>query len=204
MSDLQPHLSHKHDESNVAIQTDRSATPAAVPDSPEPEHLHTRDNPHYAVIQQRTPLTSSISSKLTMHLGLALEDSAVHYQAGDACGVIAQNDPALVDEILSLLPFDSDASVEFAKPGTVTVRDALLHHLQPTRLSRKIVHYFADRTGAKELQTLLLPEQASHLESFIYDRGLVDLLHRYPGEVTETSELAEMLPRLAPRLSSIS
>ena len=205
--DLQPHLSHKHDESNVAVQTDRSAalpTPAAATAPKEPEQVHTRDNPHYAPIQERTPLTRDVSSKLTMHLSLLLEDSAVHYQAGDACGVIAQNDPALVDEILSLLPFGADSTLEMAKLGAVTVREALLHHLQPTRLSRKIVHHFADRTGAKELTTLLVPEQAVHLDTFMYDRGLVDLLHSYPGEVADPAELAAMLPRLAPRLYSIS
>ncbi|MGI4758228.1 MAG: diflavin oxidoreductase [Janthinobacterium lividum] len=201
MRDLQPHLSHKHDESNVAVQTDRSAKPAQPA---EPEHTHTRDNPFHATLQERTPLTSDISSKLTMHLSLALEDSAMHYQAGDACGVIAQNDPALVEEILTLLPFEANTTVQLARLGSTTVREALLHHLQPTRLSRKIVQHFADKTGARELVTLLVPEQAAHLETFLYDRGLVDLLHAYSGAITEAAELVGILPRLAPRLYSIS
>ena len=104
----------------------------------EPEHIHTRDNPFHAAMVERRPLTSDVSSKLTMHLSLALEDSTLHYQAGDACGVLAQNDPALVDELLAHLPFSGIATVELAKLGQTTVREALLHHLQPTRLSRKI------------------------------------------------------------------
>ena len=199
--DLLPHLSHKAPESNVAIQTDRSAKEAATV---EPEHIHNRDNPFRARLSERTALTSDVSSKLTMHLGLSLEDSAVHYQAGDACGVIAQNDPALVEEMLACLPFDGNATIELPKLGSVSVHDSLLHHLQPTRLSRKIVQHFADKTQAKEIVTLLLPEQAAHLETFLYDRGLIDLLHAYPNAITEPAELAAMLPRLAPRLYSIS
>ncbi len=38
----------------------------------------------------------------------------------------------------------------------------------------------------------------------MYDRGLVDLLIEYPGVLTEPAELVAMLPRLAPRLYSIS
>ncbi|MGI4853662.1 MAG: diflavin oxidoreductase [Janthinobacterium lividum] len=201
--DLQPHLTHKVAESQVAIQTDRTAAPRAL-EAPEPEHVHNRDNPFHAPLHERKPLTSDVSSKLTMHLSLLLEDSAMHYQAGDACGVIAQNDPGLVQDILALLPFDGSTLLDLPKLGSVSIHEALLHHLQPTRLSRKIVQHFAARTHAKPLETLLLPEQAGHLDSFMYDRGLIDLLHAYPGAITEAAELAAILPRLAPRLYSIS
>ena len=67
-----------------------------------------------------------------------------------------------------------------------------------------MVQHFADKTGAKQLTALLLPEQAAHLEGFLYDRGLIDLLLAYPGALTEPGELVAILPRLAPRLYSIS
>ena len=226
-SDLRPHLAHKHSESNVALQANHVHPPAQPELTPgaastngasangnyaalsnaalhEPEHVHTRDNPFHAPLLERRPLTSDISSKLTMHLRLALEDSALHYQAGDACGVLAQNNPALVDELLAHLPFDGSATVELSKLGPIPVREALLHHLQPTRLSRKIVHHFADRSGSKTLSALLPPEQATHLETFMYDRGLIDLLTEFPGVLTQPAELVSILPRLAPRLYSIS
>ncbi len=228
-NDLKPHLSHKHDESNVTIQADHvhaPANPELIPSTAssngnyaassaaaaalsnaalhEPEHVHTRDNPFHATLIERHALTSDISSKLTMHLSLALEDSALHYQAGDACGVVAQNDPALVDDLLAHLPFSGDTTIEVPKLDTTTVREALLHHLQPTRLSRKMVQYFAQRSGSKALGALLPPEQAAHLDTYMYDRGLVDLLIEFPGVLTEPADLVAMLPRLAPRLYSIS
>ncbi len=215
--DLKPHLTHKHDESNVAIQANHVHAPARaelVPGSvisngngaqaPEPAPRYTRDQPYLAPLREKYPLTSEVSSKLTLHLSFALDDPAMHYQAGDACGVVAQNDPALVDALLAHLPFNADATLEIPKLGSVSVREALLHHLQPTRLSRKMVHHFAEKTGSKSLTALLPPEQAVHLESFMYDRGLVDLLVDYPGAITSPAELIAILPRLAPRLYSIS
>ena len=221
-NDLKPHLSHRHSEANNSVQADHvhpPAQPELLPGTPspngnyaslsnaalhEPEHIHTRDNPFHAALIERRALTSDISSKLTMHLSLALEDSALHYQAGDACGVLAQNDPVLVDEVLAHLPFSGSATVDVPKVGSIPVHQALLHHLQPTRLTRKIVQHFAERSGSKTLTALLPAEQPTHLEAFMYDRGLIDLLTEFPGVLTEPAELVAILPRLAPRLYSIS
>ena len=75
----------------------------------------------------------------------------MHYQAGDACGVIAHNDPALVEELLAhAAMFDADSIIETPQGrhghGCAT---RCAHHLQPTRLSRKIVQHFAAKTGAQ-------------------------------------------------------
>ena len=201
MQELDARLSTQQDVAQMAAPTAAAALPAAVA---EPEQTHTRDLPFHATIKQRAPLTTGISSKLTIHLSLGLEDSTVHYVAGDACGVIAQNDPALVEDILKLLPFDPQQGVELAKVGSVSVREALLHHVQPTRLTRKMVQAFAEKAQCKTLGALLPAEQGAHLESFMYDRGLVDLLEEYPGVITNPGELIAMLPKLAPRLYSIS
>lgn len=176
-------------------------TPAKTPKEIQ---LHTRENPYAAELLERRDLTTDVSSKLTVHLGFSLESSSVHYEPGDALGVVATNDEALVGEVLSLLPFGADSTVEIAKAGTVTIEQALRHHLQPTRLTRKIVQAFAAVAGSVKLSGLLVPEQAVHLDEYMYDRGLVDLLEEFPGAVTEPGQLVAMLPKLAPRLYSIS
>jgi sulfite reductase (NADPH) flavoprotein alpha-component len=51
---------------------------------------------------------------------------------------------------------------------------------------------------------LLAPEQQTQLERYTYARGLVDLLHEYPGVLREPADLVAMLPRLSPRLYSIA
>ena len=192
--------------SRLATQVESALVvqPEATAVAHEPEQVHTRENPFEAELRERRALTSDISSKLTMHLSFGLEDSEVHYEVGDACGVLTQNDPVLVAEILSLLPCDGSSLVEIPKIGSVPLEEALLHHLQPTRLTRKMVKHFAEKSDARTLQALLPAEQGAHLESFMYDRGLIDLLQEYPGVLETAADLVELLPRLAPRLYSIS
>lgn len=164
---------------------------------------HTRENPFLAELGERRALTAQGSSKITMHLAFAL-DGALEYEAGDACGVVAENDPTLVAEILSLLPFAADAIVELPKLGRVSIERALRRHVQPTRLTRKIVQAFAEKTQCRELLALLPAGQGTHLEAFMHGRDLIDLLEKYRGAVESPEKLVAMLPRLAPRLYSIS
>ena len=181
-----------------------SAAPGVAVASTRPAPSHTRDKPYAAELRERRPLTSASSTKLTMHLAFSLAGSELGYQAGDACGVVAQNDASLVAETLSLLNFAASSEVNVPKVGRCTLEDALLHHCQHTRLTRKVVQAFAGKAKSRTLSALLLPEQGAHLEAFLWDRGLIDMLQAYPGVVDSPQELIDTLPRLAPRLYSIS
>lgn len=165
---------------------------------------HTRANPFLAPILDRHPLTRDVSSKLTVHMAFSIADSPVTYEAGDACGVIPQNDRRLVDELLGKLAFSPNAPVHLLKVGATTIEDALLNHLQITRLTRKMIEAYATIGRCERLSALLVPEQQAHLEAYMYDRGLIDLLHEYPDVLHEPADLVAMLPKLAPRLYSIS
>jgi sulfite reductase (NADPH) flavoprotein alpha-component len=164
----------------------------------------TRDNPYLAQLVAKRALSCGASSKLTMHLAFNISGSAVTYEAGDACGVIPQNDPHLVEEILHALNFSSSVSVQLPKGATTTLDDALLNHLQITRLTRKMIEAYATTGECHQLFGLLAPEQQGHLDKYIYNRGLIDLLHDYPGVLRDPADLVAMLPRLSPRLYSIS
>jgi len=193
-----------------AIATGGTAAPgtsaaAAVTEVPaERPHIHTRENPLFAPLVEKRPLTSGESSKQTLHLAFSVADSQLHYEAGDACGVIAQNDPALVDEVLGAAKFTGDEPVTLDKSGSVTLREALRHHLQFTRLNRKMIQGYATKGDCQPLAGLLIPEQQTHLDTYMYDRGFIDLLDEYPGVVEDAAELVALLPKLAPRLYSIS
>jgi len=165
---------------------------------------HTRDSPYLAQLIDKRPLTCDISSKQTLHLAFSIKGSGVTYQAGDACGVIPQNDPHLVHEILDALNFSSSVSVQLPKAGTTALNDALLNHLQITRLTRKMIEAYATIGQCQNLFNLLVPDQQAHLDKYTYDRGLIDLINDYPGVLRDPADLVAMLPRLAPRLYSIS
>jgi sulfite reductase (NADPH) flavoprotein alpha-component len=164
----------------------------------------TRDNPALAPLVDKKDLTHSESSKTTLHLAFSIKDTGIIYEAGDACGVLPQNDLNLVAEILQTLKFNGNEQVLCGKTGTTTLHDALTHHLQITRLNRRIVKEFATIGNCTALLDLLAPEQQAHLDKYVYDRGLIDLLIEYPGVVQDPAELVAMLPKLTPRLYSIS
>lgn len=166
--------------------------------------LYSRDNPYNAQLIEKRALTQDVSSKLTLHLAFDIREANVLYEAGDACGVLPQNDIRLVEEILGTLHFNSSVMVKLPKQGSVTLFDALLNHLQITRLTRKMIEAYATIGQCQPLFALLASEQTSQLEKYTYDRGLIDLLHDYPGILRDPADLVAMLPSLAPRLYSIS
>ncbi len=184
--------------------TMRSSPPANPSTVKMKTATHTRDNPFLAPIVDKRPLTHEVSSKLTLHLAFSVEGSAVIYEAGDACAVIPQNEPSLVEEILHKLKFSGDVSVQLPKAGTVPLRTALLDHLQITRLTRKMVQAYATIGQCLPLLDLLKPEQQSHLDAYTWDRGLIDLLYEFPEVLRDPADLVAMLPKLSPRLYSIS
>ncbi|MFL6305064.1 MAG: sulfite reductase subunit alpha [Candidatus Sulfotelmatobacter sp.] len=165
---------------------------------------HSRENPYLSPLTEKRALTHPSSSKLTMHLDFAIEDTALQYEAGDACGIIPQNCPALVDTILGSSPFSGDEVVEVPKLGKLTLREGLLRHFAITRITRKMISEFAALTQSKQLTSLLAPDQQSELERYVHGRDVADLLQQYPGALQEAADLVKLLPRLVPRLYSIS
>jgi sulfite reductase (NADPH) flavoprotein alpha-component len=186
--------------SSSITHVEESAPPAPALAAP----THTRDNPFLASLVDKRPLTLGVSTKLTMHMAFSIADAPIAYEAGDACGVIPHNDPRLVDEIITALKFSAKTPVDLPKSGPTTLIDALTHQLQITRLTRKMIEAYATIGNCQQLFTLLQPGQQSHLEKYSWDRGLIDLIHDYPGVLNNPADLVAMLPRLTPRLYSIS
>ncbi len=189
-----------------------AAAPAPTLDqaaAPERNHAasapaHSRENPCLSLLAEKRPLTHPSSTKLTLHLDFSMEDADLRYEAGDACGVIPQNSPALIDAVLSSLPFSGDELMEIPKIGSVTLREALLHHFAVNRISRKMVSVYARLTHCAPLETMLAPQCQAELENYLHGRDLVDLLREWPGTLQKPGDLLKFLPRLVPRLYSIS
>jgi sulfite reductase (NADPH) flavoprotein alpha-component len=169
-----------------------------------PAASFSRDNPLLAPLVDKRDLTHNESTKSTLHLAFSIEGTGLRYEVGDACGVIPRNDLNLVAEILQTLRFNGNEQVPCGKTGKTTLHDALAHHLQITILNRKIVKEYATKGKCAKLLDLLVPEQQESLHRYVYGRGLIDLLVEYPGVIEEPAELVAMLPKLTPRLYSIS
>jgi sulfite reductase (NADPH) flavoprotein alpha-component len=166
--------------------------------------LFTRDTPLLAPVIDKRSLTHATSSKSTIHVAFSIAGTELRYEAGDACGVIPTNDLKLVAEILKHLRIDGNEPVPSVKGGTTTLYEALARERQVTRLSRKIVREYATRGQCTPLLRLLEPEHQADLDAYAHERGLIDLLIDYPGVMDDAAALVGMLPKLTPRLYSIS
>lgn len=188
------------------ISTSTKAAPEPTRESAAnpPASSFSRDNPLLAPLIERRRLTHAASTKVTLHLALSIAESNLSYEAGDAFGVIPRNDQNLVAEILRHLRFNGNETVNCGKSGQTTLHDALTNRLQITKVSRKIVQEYATRGRCAKLLELLAPEEQTRLEQYVHDRGLVDLVSEYPGVMEDPNDFVSMLPRLTPRLYSIS
>ncbi|HTZ60019.1 MAG TPA: sulfite reductase flavoprotein subunit alpha [Acidobacteriaceae bacterium] len=164
----------------------------------------TRDSPLLAPVIDKRSLTHITSTKSTLHVAFSIEGTGLHYEVGDACGVIPTNDLNLVAEILQTLGFNGNERVPGVKGGTTTLHDALAHERQITRLNRKMVRVYAERGSCASLLKLLEPQNQAALDAYVYDRSLIDLVIEYPGVMDDGTELVALLPKLSPRLYSIS
>jgi len=187
-----------------AAARDKQESKDSATHSPKSETRFSRDNPLRAKLLGRWKLTAEASTRATLHLAFSTEDGQLKYEAGDAFGVVPTNDPNLVAEILQQLRFNGNEQVPAANSGTTTLHDALLHSVQITRLSRKFVQEYAKRGNCLPLLALLTQERQTELEKYVSERGPVDLFTEFPGVMDDPADLIRMLPRLTPRLYSIS
>jgi sulfite reductase (NADPH) flavoprotein alpha-component len=177
--------------------------PDAKPHKPD-DKAFTRDHPLLAPVIDKRSLTDETSTKTTLHVAFSIEGTGLRYEVGDACGVIPTNDLNLVAEIMQKLRFHGNEQVPSVKTGTTTLYHALAHERQVTRLNRKIVQAYASRGNCEPLFDLLQPEHQAALDAYVYDRALIDLLIEYPSVIEDPAELVALLPKLTPRLYSIS
>ena len=203
-------LSEEHlPYSRRAAASVESAAPQIEMSAGKSEHaaakVFTRDHPLLAPVVEKRSLTHSTSTKTTLHLAFSIEGTGLNYEAGDACGVMPSNDLNLVTEILKLLGCNGNERVPSEKTGsTTTLHDALAHERQITRLTRKIIQEYATRGKCAMLLDLLQPDRKSALDAYMYDRGIIDLLIEFPGIIADAEDLISLLPKLTPRLYSIS
>jgi sulfite reductase (NADPH) flavoprotein alpha-component len=187
----------------ISGKPDAVTTSGATTNSKTPSPF-SRESPLFATLIDKRSLTHATSTKVTLHLAFSTAGTGFSYEAGDAFGVIPRNDQNLVADILQNLHFNGNETVACGKSGATTLHDALTNHLQITRLSRKVVQEYAKRGGCTKLLEILAPERQSEFEQYVFDRGLIDLIAEYPGIIEDPADLVTMLPRLTPRLYSIS
>jgi sulfite reductase (NADPH) flavoprotein alpha-component len=163
---------------------------AMAPAGEDDEPHYTAENPLEAEIAGLVNLNGTGSSRETWHAEFAFEDPAFTYQPGDAIGLVPENDPVLVDEVLKAVGLSSDAALLLKLQKSYDV----------TTLSRGAVENYAKLTGRSDVKALL---EGEAYPKFSADRQLVDLFETYPEKLT-ADQLVGLLRPLPGRLYSVA
>ncbi|HKF47078.1 MAG TPA: hypothetical protein VKB38_06945 [Terracidiphilus sp.] len=165
---------------------------------------YSRKRPFAATVLVNRLLTGEASEKETRHIELSLEGSGIQYLPGDSLGVLPENRSEIVQEVLWLLGLSGNEPVTDFYGGSLHLREALSSWLMIGKLAGSTVRAWAKLTGNAELAALVLPENKSKLDDYLWGREFPDLLEQYPMTLEDPQELFKILPRLVPRLYSIS
>ena len=101
-------------------------------------------NPYMTQITENYILNGDGSRKETRHIVFALGDSGLDYKVGDALGVIAENPPHIVDELLEVQGWDADHAVS-THNGERTLREALKKDYEVHMANKKFVQSLAEK-----------------------------------------------------------
>ncbi len=126
------------------------------------------------------------SKKTTYHIEIAAED--VEYVTGDSIGIVPENQPLVVEEIIALAKLDRHKTITW-RNETTTIEELLSKKIGISFLLEKAVKQFAIITG-KEIATGRV--------------DLVDLLRQHPINETQFEELLGSLNPIAPRIYNIA
>jgi sulfite reductase (NADPH) flavoprotein alpha-component len=195
-----------------AVESKDASGPASLTPAPaasdimqeDEEPSWSRERPYPAALLANERLSSAKSDKDTRHVVLSLNGSDLSYAPGDALGIVPANAPEAVADVLEATELDGTTPITLADGVTLSLFEALTHRLAIGKLGQPTVIKFQANAESPTLARLLDPDNAPELNAYLWGRELIDLLVEYPGVVKTVEELTSLLPRLTPRLYSIS
>lgn len=165
---------------------------------------YSKSNPFPAPMLANVRLNGDGSAKDTRHFAFSLGGSGLGYEAGDALGVRATNCAELVEEVVRALHCSGEEPVPDRDGKPASLREALVHHYEVTRIPSPLLKAVAERSGDAELLKLSAPGANGELTKFLWGREIIDLLHGHPTAKFTPTEFVALLKKLQPRLYSIS
>ncbi|HVW68614.1 MAG TPA: hypothetical protein VHB68_06540, partial [Steroidobacteraceae bacterium] len=166
-------------------------------------NAYTRKNPFNAPVLLNQRLTARGSTKDVRHIELSLTGSNMHYEPGDAIGIVPHNDAAQVDALLQALPFAANAPV-VVESREVSLHDSLRDRYDIGLLSQAFLERYASAVTDTGLPELLKKQSPEVLQRLIAERTLIDLVREHPPLGLDAGAFARLLRPLAPRLYSIA
>ena len=141
-----------------------------------------RLNLHFGVIKERYALTKPGSTKETYHLVL---ETPVSFKVGDSLAIYVNNDPVLVDRLLSAIRVDPETLIIHPRTQeTFSLKTFLIQKANISRLTPAFLKVF-------------------HVEK-THHTDMIDFLVEFGHQPFQLSEFVAALPPLLPRFYSVA
>ena len=173
------------------IHVDFARPGSADLDAEPTEGAATRANPFAAEITEKVNLNGSRSTSRTFHVELSLAGSGIQYEPGDALGILPENDPELVEEVLDAAGLGGDPALHAA----------LRERYDITTLTRPQLAAYAGLTGDGALREIAADD--ARAAEFLRGRQVTDLLAAAPHTLA-ADQLTGLLRPQPPRLYSVA
>jgi sulfite reductase (NADPH) flavoprotein alpha-component len=165
-------------------------------------NMPSKDNPYASELLVNRLMTEG-SDKETRHFELSLKDSGLNYLPGDSLGVVPTNCEQVVAELLNAVGLTGDESITLGE-DTMILKDALMHRLACTVLSKIQIKKFNEIAQSDRLAVLLKIENKEALVDYMWGRELIDLFIEYPQSGLNAQDFTGLLRPMPPRLYSIA
>lgn len=167
------------------------------------EKKYSKANPYQAEVLENINLNGRGSNKETRHIEFLLDNFGEEYEVGDCLVVLPQNDPALVELLISTLGWDPGDQIQISEDGdTISLEEALTSYFEITKLTRPLLQNAAAYFDNEALEDKV--QDSEWIQNYIEGRDFIDLLNDFPPEELEPEDLYQILRKLPPREYSIS
>jgi len=152
-------------------------------------------NPYATTISEKEILNGPGATKETRHVSILLGKSGMTYKVGDAIGIIPENPPDTVNQLIEILGFEKTKEVE-SHSGTTNLYDALKKDYEIHRLNKKFVkalpQLLSDDTSNNTVEIQLIKSVRKNLEkekssSWDWNGEVGSLPQKYPIQSANNS-----------------
>jgi sulfite reductase (NADPH) flavoprotein alpha-component len=158
-----------------------------------------RLKPFSAVIKERYPLTKPGSTKETHHVVLDLKNSDMTFKVGDSLGIYGDNDPGLVERLMSAMKTNPDISIFHPRTKEqMSLKTFLTKKANITRLTSSFLKVFKT-----EALIQLLSNKAA-LDHYLANHDILDFLLEFGHLSFSIQELIAAFSPLLPRFYSVA
>lgn len=167
------------------------------------EKKYSKSNPYEAEVLENINLTGRGSNKEVRHVELLLDNYGEGFEPGDCLAIIPENDPVIVTQLISLLGWDPELTVEIDNKGnTATLTEAFTEHFEITKLTIPLVKKLAELVDDDSLNDKLAED--GWVQTYVEGRDLIDFFKAYNASNVQPSDLLEALRKLPAREYSIA